>query len=65
MEKIKLVEKELNPRDARVSLVKLSETGASLFQDTAESFGNAASNLVRNLDTQKILQLQQLIDALK
>lgn len=64
MEKINLIEKELNPRDARVSLVKLSETGASLFQDAATSFENSAATLTRALDQTQLLALQSLVNVL-
>lgn len=42
MEKIKLVEKEPNPRDARVSLVRLSEAGETVYQDAAKSIEQSA-----------------------
>lgn len=64
MEKLNWIEKESNPRDARVSLVKLSETGASLFQDASASFENAAAVITRALDQTQTLALQTLLNAL-
>lgn len=65
MEKINLVEKEVNPRDARVSLVKLSDAGIALFQDALASFDIGATNATRGLDQAQIKQLQTLIDAMR
>lgn len=64
MEKLNWVEKETNPRDARVSLVKLSEPGATLFQEAAASFENSATMITRNLDRSQIRTLQSLLNAL-
>lgn len=54
MEKIKLVRKEANPRDARVSLVKLSETGEQVFQDAFVTFREGAKALLKTLDAKQI-----------
>lgn len=59
MEKNRLVEKRANPRDARVSLVKLSSTGATLFADARVSFTHCAESLTSNLSAK---QLETLID---
>lgn len=64
MEKINLVEKEVNPRDARVSLVKLSDTGIALFQDALQSFEIGAANATRGLEPRQIEQLQNLLAVL-
>ncbi|MFZ6818565.1 MarR family winged helix-turn-helix transcriptional regulator [Undibacterium sp. Ji22W] len=61
MEKIHLIEKEQNPRDARVSLVRLSDAGIALLQDALVSFENSASNLTSGLDNSQIEQLDQLM----
>lgn len=42
MQKIGLVEKEDSARDARVSLVRLTEAGEALFQDAQGSFNERA-----------------------
>ena len=64
MQKNKLVEKEVNPRDARVSLVKLSKTGARLFSEVSVTFEHSAESLTSKLtDAQikKILALTNLL----
>jgi len=59
MEKNHLIEKRSNPRDARVSLVKLSTAGGILFQDASVSFSYCAEDLTSVLSTK---QLENLID---
>jgi DNA-binding MarR family transcriptional regulator len=54
MEKIGLLTKEVNPRDARVSLVKLTDAGENLYKDSEKSLNQVAENLTRSLsDTQR------------
>ncbi len=62
MEKNRIVEKRANPRDARVSLVKLSKSGATLFADARVSFTHSADNITSNLSAK---QLETLIDLSK
>jgi len=60
MEKIKIVEKEVNPRDARQSLVKLSKTGQRLYKEAHVSFEHCANSLLGNLSgsqQEKIVEL--------
>jgi DNA-binding MarR family transcriptional regulator len=59
MEKNHIVEKHANPRDARVSLVKLSLAGVTLFQDASTSFTYCAQEICSSLSTK---QLETLID---
>lgn len=59
MEKSRLVEKLANPRDARMSLVKLSKPGATLFEDASVSFGHCAQSLASALSAK---QLETLIE---
>ncbi len=54
MEKIKLVKKEVNPRDARVSLVKLTKVGEQLFNETTVSFGHGAKTLMEPLSESQL-----------
>ena len=54
MEKIKLVEKESNPRDARQSLVKLSETGLQLYKDASITFEQCATSLLSNVSSVQV-----------
>lgn len=59
MEKNRIIEKRSNPRDARVSLVMLSKSGDTLYQDASVSFGHCAKTLTSTLSTK---QLETLID---
>ncbi len=61
MEKNRLVKKEANPRDARVSLVKLSRPGEQLLADATISFEQAAEKIFKPLSAKKIDQLTALI----
>lgn len=61
MEKIKLIEKESNPRDARVSLVKLSKTGAVIYADSLQSVEFCASNLMKPLSLKQQSTLINLL----
>lgn len=49
MQKIGLVRKQSNPRDARVSLVVLSAAGKRVFQEAEVAFRHAASALLEPL----------------
>ncbi len=60
MEKIKIVEKELNPRDARQSLVKLSKTGQQLYKEARVSFEHCANSLLGNLNENQQQKLVEL-----
>ena len=46
MEKIRLIEKERNPRDARVSLVKLSATGQQILSEAQLTFEHVAEEML-------------------
>ena len=54
MEKIGLVEKEENPRDARVSLVSLSAAGKQVYEEARISFGHAAGKLLESFDAKQL-----------
>jgi len=60
MQKIKLVEKEINPRDARQSLVKLSAVGQELYRDASVSFEHCAQQLLENLSAKQVDTLRSL-----
>jgi len=60
MQKIKLVEKEINPRDARQSLVKLSDVGQELYRDASVSFEHCAQQLLENLSDKQVDTLRSL-----
>ncbi len=60
MEKIKLIEKQSNPRDARQSLVKLSKTGQRLYAEAKVSFDYISKELLGGLSQsqqEKIVEL--------
>lgn len=61
MEKNRLVTKERNARDARVSLVKLTKTGIKILEDAMHSFSEITESLVQGLDKKEISQLLKLI----
>ncbi|HHX82248.1 MAG TPA: MarR family transcriptional regulator [Pseudomonadaceae bacterium] len=48
MEKNNIVEKVVNPRDARQSLVTLSAAGQQLYQDARTSFEHISNDLLRD-----------------
>lgn len=65
MEKIGLVEKEANPRDARQSLVKLSRTGERLYKEASVSFGHCAESALGALSARQLETLIELSDRLQ
>lgn len=60
MEKNRIVVKRANSRDARVSLVKLSDSGMSLFNDARASFKDCASSLTSRLSDKQLETLMEL-----
>ncbi len=54
MEKIGLVHKESNKRDARVSLVKLSSAGKRIIQESTVSFNTTAQDILADLEESSI-----------
>lgn len=61
MEKIQLVEKEQNARDARVSLVKLSDTGLQIYLDANQSCSAFASQFTSPLTVRQQETLAELL----
>jgi len=61
LEKIGLVDKELNPRDARVSLVTLSVSGKQVYEDAKVSFSEASRGLFESLNVTQQGKLSELI----
>jgi len=60
MEKIGVIEKLASLRDARQSLVKLSDAGQRLYSEASISFEHSANDLVGNLSAgqqEKIVEL--------
>ena len=52
MEKIGLVSKETNARDARVSLVKITPAGEELFRNATVTLDAKSQSLLRNIDSE-------------
>lgn len=65
MEKIKLIEKEVNPRDARVSFVKLSDAGIELLNNAMKSITQSSDEMLKEFDTKDIDLLLHLAKKLK
>ena len=61
MEKIQLVEKEQNARDARVSLVKLSDTGLQIYLDAKQSCSTFAGQFTSPLTVRQQETLAELL----
>jgi DNA-binding MarR family transcriptional regulator len=61
MEKIGLIEKEDNPRDARVSLVALSIAGKRVYQEAQVSFQHASTDLFEQLDSNQLGRFSELV----
>ena len=64
LEKIGLVEKEANARDARVSLVALSGTGQQTYLDAKTAFNQASEGLFTPLNSAQQSSLSELIKRL-
>lgn len=60
MEKIGLIGKETNPRDARVSLVSLSDAGKRVYREARLAFEQASVNLIKPLNEQETSTLSAL-----
>jgi len=65
MEKIKLIEKEVNPRDARVSFVKLSNAGIELLNNAMKSVAQSSDEMLKEFNTKNIDLLLQLAKNIK
>ncbi len=63
MEKIGLIEKEESPRDARVSLVALSEAGNRVTEEAKTSFEYSSITLFELLDKKQLKALSELLKA--
>lgn len=65
MEKIGLVEKNVNPRDARQSLVSLTQSGQKILQDAITTVEYAAETYFSLLNEDEISTLFSLLNRLK
>ncbi len=64
MEKIGLVSKEANPRDARVSLVELTVTGLKTYQQASNTLNQMASVFFERVDAKDSARLHKLLGGL-
>lgn len=64
MERIGLVEKETNQRDARVSLVKITPAGEELFQNATLTVNEKSASILKNLAPKQAKTLLELLDLL-
>ena len=60
MEKLGMVEKEKHPRDARKSLVKLSEAGRRIFEESSVTFNEVSKTLFDSLSETQLVKMDQL-----
>ena len=54
MEKIGLVEKADNPRDARVSLIKITKTGEDIYHDATNSLNEKSNQVMIHVSEKQI-----------
>ena len=64
MERIGLVEKETNQRDARVSLVKITPAGEELFQNATLTVNEKSASILKNLAPKQAKTLLELLGLL-
>lgn len=64
MQKNHLVQKEVNARDARVSLVQLSETGEEMYSNATLSVEQCSDDLLKPLSNKQITTLLTLTKSL-
>lgn len=65
MQKIGLIVKEDSPRDARVSLVRLTAAGKTITRDADVSFKQASTALFESLDQKQLGTLAELLQTLE
>ena len=64
MEKIGLIEKEVNPRDARVSLVKITSSGEELFVNASLTLDEKSKQLLKRIEDKDLNHLLDIFDTL-
>lgn len=62
MEKIGLIAKEDNPRDARVSLVTLTDVGKTIFEESRASFEQASVSFFEPLDRKRFAAFSEMLE---
>lgn len=61
MEKIGLISKEANARDARVSLVKLTESGERILNEASESMEFTAGEILNGIDPVEFKSMEEFL----
>ena len=64
MEKRKMVQRQSNSRDARVSLVQLSDRGEQLFKDALTTVEHTTAAFMQTLDSGQLKQMNELTEKL-
>ncbi len=64
MEKIGLVKKETNNRDARVSLVKITPAGEELFKNASVTLDSKSEAILKNMDSKKADRFLELLNTI-
>ena len=64
MEKIGLVEKEISPRDARVSLVKITAAGEVIFHDASVTLNQKSEQLLKSLNSKQLDNFLVLLNSI-
>ena len=64
MEKRKMVQRQSNSRDARVSLVQLSDRGEQLFKDALTTVEHTTAAFMQTLDSRQLKQMNELTEKL-
>ncbi len=64
MEKIGLVEKQANPRDARVSLIRLTDSGQSILKDARITFSQSCEYISERLTENQQATMKRFLEAL-
>ena len=61
MEKIGLIAKEDNPRDARVSLVKITQAGEDIYSNATDTLAQRSEQILKRLNSDQIMSFLQLL----
>jgi DNA-binding MarR family transcriptional regulator len=64
MEKIGLVDKEISPRDARVSLVKITAAGEVIFHDASVTLNQKSEQLLKSLNNKQLDNFLVLLNSI-
>ena len=65
MEKMGLVKKESNPRDARVSLVKMTPAGETIYKESSVTLNEKSKQLLRRIELGKINELLDILSIME